>query len=98
MPWFDPTQYDPAETVSQWPLGKWPVVAIDSEKVGVKDKPNSGMLVFSLKIIDGPHKDFVGSYRLNLWNESPQAKESAHKQLSAMCYVTQTWGLDNQQK
>jgi hypothetical protein len=65
-----------------------PVVAISSERKSTKNDPESGMLVFTLRVIDGEHKGFTGEYRLNLWNKNPQAAEIAGRQLSAICHVT----------
>lgn len=87
--WFDPSQYDPSQLVPQLPVGNGQVaIIIDGKREAVKDKPNAGMLVFTVKIVDGPNTGAVGAYRLNLWSDSEQAKDIANRQFSALCYVT----------
>lgn len=88
MTWFDASTVEPSSGTTQFPVGRHPVVIRSSAQQAVKDKPNEGMLILQLEVIDGPAKGLVGPYRLNLWNSSPQASEIAHKQLSAICHVT----------
>lgn len=89
---FNPMDFDPSQGGGQWPLGKHPVI-IESAEVKATNDNNSGMLIFSLKIIDGPNAGHTGPYRLNLYNQSAKAAEIAHRQLSAVCHVTQTYQL-----
>jgi hypothetical protein len=96
MAWFDARQVEPATGSATWPLGKHPVVIIAGHRKSVKDKPQSGMLEFTLRVIDGPSKNFEGGYRLNLWNENPQAAEIASKQLSSLCHVTGQYVLESE--
>lgn len=89
---FNPMDYDPSQGGASWPLGKHPVV-IESAEVMATNDNNSGKLVLSLKIFDGPNAGFTGKYNLNLYNQSAKAAEIAHRQLSAICHVTQTFQL-----
>jgi hypothetical protein len=91
---FNPLAFDPATGSGGLPVGKYPVVIKRSAREITQDRTGA-MLVCSLEIIDGPHKGITGVYRLNLWNANTQASEIAARQLSALCYVTQTWGLSN---
>lgn len=70
------------------PAEGWPVIINSAEMVSVKDKPNDGMLVLNLMVIDGPAKGAEGPYRLNLFSSSEQASKIASQQLSALCWVT----------
>lgn len=95
---FNPMNYDPSQGGGSWPLGKHPVI-IESAEVKPTQDNSSGYLQLNLKIIDGQHAGFTGAYRLNLYNQSAKAAEVAHRQLSAVCHVTQTFqlGQDGQQ-
>lgn len=70
------------------PAEGWPVIITSAEMVAVKDKPNDGMLVLNLMVIDGPAKGSEGPYRLNLFSSNEQAAKIATQQLSALCHVT----------
>lgn len=97
MSWFNAREVDPAQSGAQFPIGRHPVIAKGSTRMGVKGKEQTdGMLGLSLEIIDGPHKGVSGIYRLNLWNSSEQARDIAAKQLSAICHVTNTPDLADQ--
>lgn len=89
---FNPMDYDPTQGGGSWPLGKHPVM-IESAEVKATQDNQSGYLQLNCKIIDGPNAGHVGAYRLNLYNQSAKAAEIAHKQLSAICHVTQTFQL-----
>lgn len=89
---FNPLNYDPSQGGGSWPLGKHPVV-IESAEVKPTQDNSSGYLQLNLKVIDGPNSGFTGAYRLNLYNQSAKAAEIAHRQLSAVCHVTQTFQL-----
>jgi len=95
MPWFNARVVDPATGGTNFPVGRHPVMIESGERRGVKDKPNSGMLVFHLVVLDGPAKGMKGEYRLNIWNESTQAAEIAAKQLSAICHVVGVYDLES---
>lgn len=84
---FDATQIDPTQGAGQLPVGKHPVVAVSSS-IDATKAGDGGMVIYILKIIDGPHSGVTGPYRLNLYNNSPKAVEIANRQLSALCHVT----------
>lgn len=84
---FDATTVDPTQGGGKFPVGRHLVVATANEILPTKDN-SGGMLVYTLKIIDGTYKDTEAPYRLNLYNNSQKAVEIAFKQLSALCYVT----------
>lgn len=84
---FDATLVDPTQGAGQLPVGKHPVVAVSSS-IDATKAGDGGMLIYILKIIDGPHAGVTGPHRLNLYNNNPKAVEIANKQLSALCHVT----------
>lgn len=89
---FNPMDYDPTQGGGSWPLGKHPVM-IESAEVKATQDNQSGYLQLNCVITDGPNAGFKGAYRLNLYNQSAKAAEIAHRQLSAICHVTQTFQL-----
>lgn len=84
---FDATQVDPTQGQGQLPVGKHPVIAVSST-IDATKSGDGGMLIYILKITDGPYAGATGPYRLNLYNNSPKAVEIANRQLSALCHVT----------
>ena len=89
---FNPMEFDPSQGGGNWPLGKHPVIIESAEVKPTKDN-SSGYLQLNLKVIDGPNAGHTGPYRLNLYNQSQDAAAIAHRQLSAVCHVTQTFQL-----
>lgn len=89
---FNPLDFDPSQGGGSWPLGKHPVIIESAEVKPTKDN-SSGYLQLNLKVIDGPNVGTTGPYRLNLYNQSQEAAQIAHRQLSAICHVTQTFQL-----
>lgn len=87
---FDATQIDPTQGAGQLPVsdGMGHLVVISASIAKETKEKTGGLLELTLEIIDGPSKGASGPYRLNLWNNSPQAAEIAAKQLSAICHVT----------
>lgn len=83
---FDATKVDPTQGAGQLPIGRHPVIITESDVEGTKGG-GSGMLVLTLKIIDGPQTGTTGPYRLNLYNQNPQASQIAERQLSAICHA-----------
>lgn len=83
---FDATKFDPSQGLPQMPVGKHPVVIVNDEIKPTKDN-SGGYLELTLQIIDGPAKGQQGAYRLNLYNQSQQAVEIAHRQFSAICHA-----------
>lgn len=81
----------PAGVTSQLPVSSaegWTVIINGAEMVAVKDKPDDGMLVLNLHIVEGPMAGTEGPYRLNLFSSSEQSAKIAQQQLSALCHVT----------
>lgn len=83
---FNAQQFDPTQSTGQLPVGKHPVKIIDSE-VKANSANTGGYLQLTLQIIDGPQTGTTGAYRLNIYNQSQQAVDIAHRQLSAICHV-----------
>ncbi len=89
---FNPLQFDPTQSAGQLPIGKHPVI-IESDEVKANSKNDGGFLQLNLRVIEGPNAGATGPYRLNLYNNSQQAVEIAHKQLSAICHVVKVFQL-----
>lgn len=69
------------------PLGLGQVViAIASELKGVKGNNNSGMLVYTLEVIDGPNKGRVGDLNFNIYNENSDARRIAEESIAKMAW------------
>jgi hypothetical protein len=96
MAWFDPSQHDATGAFGGqgMPIGKYPVVIVGSSVASANSNANSGKLVLSMQVLDGPNKDHKGDWNLNLFNENEQARQIAGRQLAAVCAVTQTRHLD----
>lgn len=84
---FNAQQFDPTQSAGQLPIGKHPVKIVDGEVKATKNN-DGGYLQLSLQIIDGPQTGTTGPYRLNLYNQNAQTAEIAHRQLSAVAFVT----------
>jgi Protein of unknown function (DUF669) len=83
---FNATQFDPTQGTGALPVGKHLVVATASEVKPAKTG-NSGLVEFELQVIEGEFKGSTGGVRFNLYNESQQAVEIAHRQFSSFCTV-----------
>jgi hypothetical protein len=68
------------------PCKKTKVIATESSQEPTKDG-KGGMLVFTLKVVEGPLLGKEQMLRLNLHNISAKAVEIANGQLSALCHV-----------
>lgn len=86
---FDARQVEPAAFAPPPPLADYHVRITDSEGKPTSDQ-TGGYLELSLEILDpGPHLNRKIPYRLNLFSaKNPQTVEIAYRQLSAVCYVT----------
>lgn len=62
------------------------VIAIASELKGVKGNSNSGMLVYTLEVIDGPNKGRTGDHNFNIYNENSDARRIAEESLAKMAW------------
>jgi hypothetical protein len=94
---FDANQWDPSQIGGQLPVGKHPVVIINSEVKATKNN-DGGYLELELQIVDGPQAGTTGPYRLNLYNANEKAKEIAHKQLSAICHCVGVYNIADSQQ
>lgn len=83
---FNPTQFDPTQGSSSLPVGKHKVIVKSSEVKPTADGSN-GYLQLNLEIIEGQYQGLEGAYRLNLYHQSKQTSEIAHRQLSAVCHA-----------
>lgn len=84
---FDATQWNPAQSSGQLPIGNKQVCQIIASEVKANSANDGGFLEFTLEILDGPNVGSTGAYRLNLYNQSQKAVEIAHRQMSALCHV-----------
>ena len=91
---FNAQQFDPTQSAGQLPVGKHPVKIIDSE-VKANSTNTGGYLQLTLQIIDGPQTGATGAYRLNIYNQSQQAVDIAHRQLSAICHVLGVFNIQD---
>jgi len=92
---FDARTVPPASADGNAPLpiGEWPMIITASEIVQNAQK-TGGYVKFKVVIIDGEHKGHEGFYRLNMYHENAKTVEIARKQMSALCYVTQKFMLN----
>lgn len=91
---FDATKFDPAQGMPSLPVGKHPVVIVNDEIKPTKDN-SGGYLELTVEIIDGPSKGMRGPMRLNLYNQSQQAVEIAHRQFSAICHAVGVYQVND---
>ena len=85
---FNPAQYQPYTGVETMPAGDYMATIEDLVAERVKDDPNSGLLKVTFVIAPGsPFANRKLYSRLNLWNASDASKETAHKQLTSLCYA-----------
>jgi len=91
---FDASQYEPDVGVEAIPAGTYDVIVESTELFDLKDNKGQGFKVVFC-VANGEYKGSKVYNQYNLWhNQSPQACEIAHKQLSALCYVTGQFKLD----
>lgn len=91
---FNALTVDPAQgSATLFPLGDYLCEIVKVEPTPVKDAPEKGMLVLTLKVLEGEYKGSTQEYRLNLFNPSEQTVSIAYKQLGAVCLVTGKGGL-----
>ena len=92
---FDATKFDPSQVCGQLPIGKHKV-HIKSSEIKSTAAGDGGMLILELEILEGPNAGQTGLYRLNLYCEkNQQAKDIAHRQLSAICHVIQVFQIQD---
>lgn len=83
---FDATGIDPTQTSGGLPIGKHPVVIVESE-IKTTKAGDGGMLALTLRVMQGPNEGTTGTWNLNIYNPNEQAKQIANRQLSAICHV-----------
>lgn len=79
---------------SNLPPGKYKGVIVDSRQEK-NSAGNGGFLALDLTPIEGPLANQKHTDRLNLHNLNPQTVEIANKQMSAYCYVTGEFNLQD---
>ncbi len=85
---FNVAQTPPASGASIcFPLADYPVEIVKGECLPVNNKPQAGKCVYTLKVLAGPYQGQSQRYQLNLWSDSPQAKQIAQSELSALAIV-----------
>jgi len=91
---FDANTVDPSQQLPQLPIGRHPVVIIESGGKTTKSG-DGGFLEFLLQIIDGPAKGVKGTYRLNIYNQNADTVRIAYQQFSALCHVCGIYVVQN---
>lgn len=91
---FNAHNVDPSQGLPSLPIGRHPVI-IESSEIKANSKNDGGYLQFGLRITDGPAAGQTGAYRLNLYNNSPDACNIAQRQLSAVCHVTGVYNVED---
>lgn len=82
---FNAANVDPEMGAAQLPVGlKQKAIITESEITATKNDPNSCMIVYSLRIVEGPNAGAEGAYRVNVFSSNPVAKTIAEKQQSAL--------------
>lgn len=79
------------------PTGWYPVMITDSEIKKTK-AGDGGMVVLTLKVMEGPYAGRLAWDRLNLWNPNKVAEEIAQKTLSAICHATGVFKINDTQE
>jgi hypothetical protein len=83
---FNAEEVKPAGDFSALPAGDYAVIISNSEMKPTKT--GGQMLVLTLQVIEGEHKDRYLWSRLNLQNANEKAVEIAQRELSAICHAT----------
>lgn len=92
---FDARTVEPQSFAPPPPLADYHVRITDSEPKPTKDE-SGGMLVLQLEILDpGPFQGRKIPYFLNLFNKNAQTVEIAYRQLSAVCWVTGVFNVQD---
>ena len=97
---FDANQVSPQQAILKLPISPpegWPAVIVANEFKATKDatpQNPASYLMFTLEIIDGPHRGAKGFDRLNLQNSNQQTVDIAYARLSSYCHVTGVFRTD----
>jgi len=70
------------------------VVISKSENALSKTNPDCGMINLNLTVIEGPHANSSGVYRINLYHTDETTARIAAEKLSAVCHVTDVFHDD----
>lgn len=84
---FDATKIQPSVPFEALPDGEYPVIITDTNEKPTKNGLGSYLEVI-MKVIDGEYANRRITDRLNIKNQNETTVEIAHRQLSAICYVT----------
>jgi len=84
---FNAEEVKPAGDFSALPSGDYAVIISNSELKPTKNGSGE-MLVLTLCVVEGEHKDRYLWSRLNLKNDNEKAVEIGQRQLSAICHAT----------
>lgn len=92
---FDARQVEPASYALPPVLADYHVRIIESEPKPTKNN-DGGYLGFQIEILDpGPYLGRKVPHNLNLFHSNPQTVEIAYRQLSALCYVTGVFNIQD---
>lgn len=91
---FNARDFDPTQGGTSLPVGRHPVI-IESNEVKGNAQNTGGYVAFHLRIIDGPQKGGSGRYILNLYHNDAKTVEIAHRKLSSLCHVLNTFNVDD---
>ena len=83
---IDTSHIDPSPRFDPLPAADYPVIITESETKLTKDGTGQ-YLQLKLEIQGGEYSGRVLFDRLNLWNNSAQAKEIAHRQLAQIAHA-----------
>jgi hypothetical protein len=90
---FNPMDFDPESGgAGGLPVGDH-IVRATAVEIKPASSGESGMVVFTLEVIDGEARGATGAYRLNLYHPNETTVKIANSQLSALCYVTGVFQL-----
>lgn len=91
---FDATQYDPTQTSGGLPVGKHKVI-IEKSEIKTTKAGDGGYLQVEMKVVEGPAAGATGANRYNIYNPSQEAKDIAHRQLSALCHCIGVYNIQD---
>jgi hypothetical protein len=89
---FDARQVAPNGGGGGLPDGWYKVVISNSEEAG---NENGKGVKLTYTVIEGPLMGQTQNQNLNLWNNNPQARDIAQRELSALCHVTGVFNVSD---
>ena len=91
---FNALTVEPATgSATKFPLDDYLCEISKVEAKPLKDNPAKGMLVITLKVLEGSFKGATQDYRLNLFHDNETTVRIAYAQLAAITLVTGKGGL-----